>query len=186
MGAPIHLCVPAASILQPPLHRPHCPHRPPLNKSFTPLPITTQNNSLRALKRIPRLQNLPRPHGTWFHAQHVFIPLLRLKVRHSFSLFDPRVPDDDVTQIIAEHSELGLVVVSRQDGHGNRGGRVAAGRGIDAVGFGGDGEQRSGLGVVGGDGGGGFVGVGGGLEAGEGGGGDVLGKGGVSGILKTR
>ena len=42
------------------------------------------------------------------------------------------------------------------------------------------------MGVVGGDGGGGFVGVGGGLEAGEGGGGDVLGKGGVSGILKTR
>lgn len=113
-----------------PLH-PHSLSTP--NKS---LRLPTQNNSLRTLKRISRFQNLPRTHGTRFYAQHILIPLLWLKVRHTLRFFNPGVPDDDIGQVIAEDSKLGLVV--RQDGDGHGGGRVAGG-GVDAVGFGGDG-----------------------------------------------
>lgn len=103
-----------------------------------------QKNRLRALKRVPLLQLLPPLHAAGLDAHHLLVAVLGRKVGHGRGLVDPRVPDDGVVEVVADDAEARLARLGDDERV-----RGALGRGVDAVGLGGEGDGVGGLGLGG-------------------------------------
>lgn len=98
-------------------------------------------NSHAPLPRLAALKLRPLLHASRLNTQHILIPLLRLKVRHTLGLLDPWVPDNDILELLS----CDLVGWSTGDGNGNF---VVEGFWcVDSVDLGGEGKN-----VGGGDG----------------------------------
>ena len=79
-----------------------------LGASAKPLKMTLED--LPALEGITGLQLLPSIDGTRLHTDHVLVAVLRFKIADAVRLLDPRVPNDRILQIVANHIETRLAV----------------------------------------------------------------------------
>jgi len=109
-----------------------------------------------ALEGLASFQLLPSVDSADLHADESLVRILRPEVGGSLGLYDPRVPNDGVFEVVAGDVEEGLAVLQH-------GGSVLLDGLVDAVGLAGDGNGGVGLGVLGGieD----LVSVGGGAKA---------------------
>lgn len=140
-----------------------------------PQPSDMRPNRLPSFPRLASLQLVPPRHTPRLHANHLLPGIFWRKVGHALRLLRPGVPYDDVPESFAANFI-----------HGTTGGqngdgllfmvpklRLGGGIGVDAVGFGGEGQRRvAGIGLR--LGGGHFVDKWKGFKAGNCGGRDVL------------
>ena len=73
-------------------------------------------NCLRAFKCVSLVQLLPSTDTAGLDANHVLPPILWLKVTHTGRLVDPRVPDYDVVQVVANQAEALSAALGDYDG----------------------------------------------------------------------
>jgi hypothetical protein len=85
---------------------------------------------------------LPALDGTGLNTEHVLPAILGGKVLDAGRLIDPRVPDNNLVEVVADNAE------TRASGLGDDNGVLGTlGRGVDGVGLGGEGDG-SGLGFL--------------------------------------
>jgi len=66
--------------------------------------------SLSGLEPIIALQRDPPINRTRLHTQHVLVPILGREVTDGLRALSPRVPDDEIVEVVPDHVERGLAV----------------------------------------------------------------------------